>query len=97
LKHHKAIDQRLRGRALVSRELIPERRQRRICGIGLVETIDEVEARPGDSEECLLLSVAPGESIGHDIGAARLVLNREVEAEELADPMMLRDGRQALI
>ena len=88
-----AIDQRLKGRALVSRELIPKHHQRRICGIGLVETVDEVEAGPGDSGERLLFSVSPGESIGHDIGAARLVLNREVEAKELADPLMLRDGR----
>jgi hypothetical protein len=38
-----------------------------------------------------------GEGIGDDVRGARPVLHREIEAQELAYPVMLRDGGEALV
>ena len=38
-----------------------------------------------------------GQCVGHGVKTARPILDGEVEAEELADPLVLRYGRQPLI
>jgi len=43
------------------------------------------------------LHVPPRQCIGHCVQAARAVLYREVEPEELAEPLMLRDCREPLV
>jgi hypothetical protein len=65
--------------------------------VSLAETLDEVEGRTRYGEKCRLLCVAPGQSVGHSVGVARFVLHREVEAQELAHPMMLWNGGEALV
>jgi hypothetical protein len=59
----------------------------------VAEAVDENKPWPGDYEERHLLGVVPRERVGHNICAARLVLDGEIEAEELANPMVLRNGR----
>ena len=73
--------------------------QCRIGGLNVVEMCDEVEVRCRDSENCtaVSLSVAAGEGIRHRVEGARFIFDGEVEAEELADPMMLRDHGEPLI
>jgi hypothetical protein len=44
-----------------------------------------------------VLSVAARESIGHRVKQSRSVLHCEVEPEQLADPLVLRHGGQALV
>jgi hypothetical protein len=41
--------------------------------------------------------VASGEGVGVDVGGTGPVLHREVETEKLANPMVLRNGGEALI
>ena len=43
------------------------------------------------------VGVATGQCVGHCVKAARSILDGKVEAKELADPLMLRHGRQPLI
>ena len=72
---------------------------------GLADVGDEHEGRPGEgahhSAPALLwavqLGVTAGKSIRHGIKAAGAVLHGEVEAKQLADPLMLRNGGEALI
>jgi hypothetical protein len=44
-----------------------------------------------------VLCVATRESVGHRVKPSRTVLHGEVEAEELADPLVLRHCGQALV
>jgi hypothetical protein len=66
-----------------------------------VETCDEVEARRGDSQNSaacgILFCVTAGEGIRHRVEGPGLVFDGEIVAEELADPMMLRNRGEALI
>jgi hypothetical protein len=62
--------------------------------------VDEIEARCRDNENRASVSlhcVAEGEGILHHVEGARFIFDGEVEAEKLADPMMLRDRGEALI
>ena len=65
--------------------------------MGLMEAIDEVETCSEDSEGHGFLCVIAGQRVGHGVGVARVVLDREIEAEQLAHPMVLPNGCQALI
>jgi hypothetical protein len=71
--------------------------QGRISGMGVSEALDEVKARRRDSHHLPIFTVATGEGIGDDVRGARPVLHREIEARELAYPVVLRDGGEALI
>ena len=64
-----------------------------IRGLSLTKTLNVVEAGHRDSEHRPLLYVLAGQGVRHGIGGARLVFHREVEAEELAHPVILWDGR----
>jgi hypothetical protein len=66
----------------------------------VAEPADEVEAGRRDrleSPRAVLFGVAAGEGVGHCVRCSRLVLDGEVETEELAHPMVLRNGGQALV
>ena len=77
-------------------DLIADGDQSRVCGLGVAELIDEVEAGRRGGHERALFGVAAQESINHRVGEACLVLHGEVEAEELAHPMVLRNCGEAL-
>jgi hypothetical protein len=63
----------------------------------LAKSVDEVEARRRESQDRpLLTGIASRQGISDGVGGARLVLDREVKAEELAHPVVLRDRRMAL-
>jgi hypothetical protein len=65
--------------------------------VSCAQAINEVEAWPRDGHDDALLSVAVGEGVFHDVGVSDLVLNAEVEAEKLANTVMLRDRGEALV
>ena len=44
-----------------------------------------------------VLGVAAGQGVRHGVEAPGAVFDGEVEAEQLADPLVLRNGRQALV
>jgi hypothetical protein len=71
--------------------------QGRISGLGVLETLDEVKARRRDSHHLPFFIVAAGEGISDDIRGARPVLHREIEVKELANPVVLRNGGEALV
>jgi hypothetical protein len=68
-----------------------------ISGLGMSEALDEVKVRRRDSHHLPLFIVATGEGIDDDVHGDRPVLHREIEAQELADPVALRDGGEALV
>ena len=58
--------------------------------------------REGRHDHCTIrgrrgLLVPAGEGVRGDVEAARAVLHSEVEAEQLADPLVLRNGGEPLI
>jgi hypothetical protein len=61
------------------------------------EMLNEVKARRRDSHHLPFFVVTAGEGIGDDVRGARPVLHREIEAEELADPVVLRNGDETLV
>jgi hypothetical protein len=65
--------------------------------LGLSELVDEVEARSREGKELSLHGVALGQRVGNGVRRARLVLDGEVEAQQLANPVVLRNGGQALV
>ena len=78
-----------------------DRHRRRPTNVG-----EEAEGRPGADEEDRPLSVgdsgvvvgvAARQGIGHGVKMAGEILDGEVEAEELADPLMLQHGGEALV
>jgi hypothetical protein len=68
-----------------------------VVQLGLPELVDEVEARSREGKELSLPGVAPGQCVGDGVRRARLVLDGEVEAQQLANPVVLRNGGQALV
>jgi len=63
--------------------------------------VDEAEGRPGDGVErcCVVgagLAVAARKGVGRGVEAPRTILHGEVEAEQLAEPLVLRDLGQPL-
>jgi len=80
--------------------LVVDRDQGRVDGLCLAETADVVKARCRDGAEtahAVILSIATREGVRHDVGCPGLVLDGEVEAEQLANPMVLGNGGKALI
>jgi hypothetical protein len=70
------------------------------------DVIDEGEGRPGaDAHDSAcggdvvrnLLSVTTGEGFDDRVEKARTVLDGEIEAEELVDPLVLRNGGEPLV
>ena len=64
--------------------------------------IDEAEGRPGDGVErcCVVgagLAVAARKGVGRGVEAPRTILHGEVEAEQLAEPLVLGDRGQPLV
>ena len=64
--------------------------------------VDEAEGRPGDGvkRRCVVgagLAVTAREGVGHGVEAPRAILHGEVEPEQLAEPLVLRDRRQSLV
>ena len=67
---------------------------------GRPDVIDEGKGGRGHGARRLcatLLGVATGQSVGDHVETARPVFNLEVEAEELADPLVLGNSRHALV
>ena len=67
-----------------------------VGGYGRTDVVEEVEGRPGDGVEPYSvigagLAVAAREGVGRGVEAPRAVLHGEVEAEQLAEPLMLQD------
>jgi hypothetical protein len=71
--------------------------QGRVSGLGVSKALDEVKARRRDSQHLPFFIVTTGEGISDDVRGARPVLHREIEAQELADLVVLRDGGEALV
>ena len=80
----------------------------RVCGAcgGLADVIDEgeggpradAEGRPRRVEDVsVVVGTAEGQCVGHGVEVAPTVLNGEVKAKELADPLMLWHGGEALV
>uniref|UniRef100_A0A0A8ZTW4 Uncharacterized protein n=1 Tax=Arundo donax TaxID=35708 RepID=A0A0A8ZTW4_ARUDO len=92
-----AVHQRPRSGAGASPDLIVDGDQGRISGLGVAEALDEVKAGRRNSHHIPFVIVATGEGVGDYVRGARPVLHREIEAQELADPMVLRDRGEALI
>ena len=66
--------------------------------MSMTKMVNEVEARHGQRQDrALLAGVVAVQRVGDGVRGARLVLHREVEAEELSHPMVLRDRREALV
>ena len=63
---------------------------RRSC---VVDVGEETERRPGADAQGRPGGLATGQRVGHDVKTARPILDGEVEAEELADPLVLWHGR----
>jgi hypothetical protein len=70
----------------------------RVSGMRLVEFIEDGEGRGRyDRQFHRCFCVAAGQGVCHYVSHAGSKLDAEVEADELAGPLVLRDGRQALI
>jgi hypothetical protein len=80
-----------------SPDLIVDGDQGRISGLGVAEALNEVKAGRRNSHHLPYVIVAVGEGDDDDVHGARPVLHREIEAQELADPVVLRDRGEALI
>ena len=72
-----------------------------LCGLAVSggsrpNVVDEAEGRPGDGVErrCVVstgLAVTAREGIGRGVEVPRAILRGEVKAEQLAEPLVLRD------
>jgi len=69
----------------------------RVGGLGMAQTVDEVESGRRDRHSLPFVGVAAREGVSDDVCGVGAVLHREVEAQELADPMVLRDRGEALV
>jgi hypothetical protein len=63
----------------------------------VAKALDVIEPWGGDGQDGTLVGVAMREGVGHRICGTGLVLDSEVESEELAGPMVLRDRRETLV
>ena len=63
----------------------------------LPELGDEVETRGRKSKKLAVCSVASGQRVGDCVRRAGLVFYGEVEAQQFANPVVLRNGGQALV
>jgi hypothetical protein len=77
-ERHEPVNERPGARALARYEVLLEGDQRRVSVVSLAKMIDEVEGRIRYGEKHQLHCVAPGQSVGHRVGAARFVLHCEV-------------------
>jgi hypothetical protein len=71
--------------------------QCRIRGMRVTKAADEVEVRRRNSQLGGLLNVTAREGVSHDVRGLGLVFDAEVEAQQLADPMVLRDRGKSLV
>jgi hypothetical protein len=75
--------------------------KRRVGGLNIVETCDEVKARRGDGQNSatcgILFCIAAGEGISHRVEGPGLVFNGKIVAKKLADPMVLQNCGEVLI
>ena len=90
---------------MCSSDLLAQLLRIRGLGSGVANLVDEGERWPGEDAEGRthcggvggVVDVAAGQGVGDRVEAAGAVLDGEVEAEELADPLMLRHGGESLI
>ena len=69
-------------------------------GSGRPDVVDEGKGGHGHGARrrcATLLGVAAGQSVGDCVETARPVFHLKVEAEELADPLVLGNSRKALV
>jgi hypothetical protein len=78
-------------------DLATESDKGRVVLLSLSELVDKVEAQNREGKEFSLHGVAPRQRVGDGVRRARLVLDGEVEAQQLANPMVLRNGGQAQV
>jgi hypothetical protein len=79
-------------------DLILQGDEGQISGLCLAKPINEVEARGGKHHHrAAIWSVSAREGINHGIRMLRLEFHGKVEAQELANPVMLRDSGHPLI
>ena len=97
LECHQSISEGPRSHALIGDNFILDCNQRGVLVSGLEEAVHVVKPRSRDGEDRCFLGVMTGQRICHRVGAACLVLNREIKAQQLAHPMVLGNGSQALI
>jgi hypothetical protein len=70
----------------------------RVSGMRLVEFVEDDEGRSRYGRQfCRCFCVAAGQGVRHYVSRAGSKLDAEVKADELASPLMLRDGFQALV
>ena len=67
------------------------------CGRRRADVVEKVERWPRQGVRSSSVGVVAGERISHRFQAARVIFNREVEAEQLADALLLGHGGEALI
>jgi len=75
LERHQVVNKGPQRRALPGGDLAPEGHHSRVGGVGLAESVDEVEPGGGEGEDHGLLCVPSGQSIGHDVGAIGLIFH----------------------
>ena len=98
-EHHIVLDRPGRCPGTCA-DLVVDGDQGGVDSLSLTESVDEVEAWSRDRAEpahAVLLSIPAREGISHHISCPGFVLHREVEAEQLANPMMLRYGGKSLV
>jgi hypothetical protein len=70
----------------------------RVSGMLLVEFVEDGEGSSRYGRQIRrCFCVMAGQGIRHYVSRAGLKLDVEVEVDELASPLVLRDGRQALV
>jgi hypothetical protein len=86
------------GSPLVAGDLVAEGNESWVLLVGSAQTLDEIKLWHGQRHNSRrFFCVTARQSIGHCVSAARLVFHCEIKAQELAHPMMLWNGSQALI
>jgi len=63
----------------------------------MAQAADEVETGRRDSQQLTFLGVSARERVRHDVSRTRPVLNREVKAQQLPDPVVLGNCGEALV
>jgi hypothetical protein len=70
----------------------------RVSGMRLAKFVEDGEGRSRYGRQfCRCFCVAAGQGIRHYVSHVGSKLDTEVKADELAGPLVLRDGRQALV
>jgi hypothetical protein len=85
---------------------LPKERSVRCGHGGLTDVVEEGKSGPRADAECrplgstdgfVVVGIAARQGVGHGVKATRTVLDGEIKAKELADPLMMWHRRQPLV